>query len=350
MGRTDILLQAHIKICDGDEGNFDGSFVGDGALVEHERIVPTAIGSKATTAVTTPPTKLKRNMHLYELIGRGTFGVVYRGYITCKDLVDDSEDDLRKEVAIKRVKIDRRYVDRELPIMLELTNTPCRYVISLEGYDVLEDYVYMAMELFPFTLYEKIPFTLELTRVLVYQLLRAVEHVHALNIMHRDIKPTNILYNPEARHVVLTDFGTAKHYDSNVTSTSYICSRYYRAPECILENRNYTMAIDVWSVGCCLGEMLSGRVMFLGRDNADQLYLIFRQLGFPTPSDLLDINPELDRTVVRYCLLQSNRPRSFRFGVQMPRSLKSLLWSLLRTNPKKRSPAGLAANHVFFNV
>ena len=94
--------------------------------------------------------------------------------------------------------------------------------------------------------------------------------------MHRDIKPSNVLYEPKDERLVLTDFGTAKHYDRKQPSTTYICSRHYRAPECILDNAHYTMAIDVWSVGCCLGEMLSGRIMFPGRDSADQLYLIFQ--------------------------------------------------------------------------
>lgn len=86
-------------------------------------------------------------------------------------------------------------------------------------------------------------------KLYLYQLSRALSHIHALGICHRDIKPQNLLVNPENQQLKLCDFGSAKALVKGEPNVAYICSRYYRAPELIFGSTDYTTAIDVWSQG-----------------------------------------------------------------------------------------------------
>lgn len=86
-------------------------------------------------------------------------------------------------------------------------------------------------------------------KLYVYQLARALAHIHGLGICHRDIKPQNLLLDPETHVLKLCDFGSAKFLVKGEPNVSYICSRYYRAPELIFGSTNYTTAIDIWSEG-----------------------------------------------------------------------------------------------------
>ena len=86
-------------------------------------------------------------------------------------------------------------------------------------------------------------------KLYLYQLSRALSHIHALGICHRDIKPQNLLVNPTNQQLKLCDFGSAKALVKGEPNVSYICSRYYRAPELIFGSTDYSTAIDIWSQG-----------------------------------------------------------------------------------------------------
>eukprot|EP00879_Flechtneria_rotunda_P012496 GHRR01013048.1.p3 GENE.GHRR01013048.1~~GHRR01013048.1.p3 ORF type:complete len:180 (-),score=48.37 GHRR01013048.1:3037-3576(-) len=101
-------------------------------------------------------------------------------------------------------------------------------------------------------------------KLYTYQMCRALAHIHKYGICHRDIKPQNLLVNTENHQLKLCDFGSAKVLVRGEPNISYICSRYYRAPELIFGATDYTSAIDVWSVGCVLAELMLGQPMFPG--------------------------------------------------------------------------------------
>jgi mitogen-activated protein kinase 1/3 len=114
----------------------------------------------------------------------------------------------------------------------------------------------------------------------IYQTLRALKAMHSANVLHRDLKPSNLLLNANC-DLKVCDFGLARsaasQEDNSGFMTEYVATRWYRAPEIMLTFKEYTKAIDVWSVGCILAEMLSGKPLFPGKD------CTYRKLSKPTP-------------------------------------------------------------------
>lgn len=129
-----------------------------------------------------------------------------------------------------------------------------------------------------------------LVKLYLYQLSRALAHIHFLGICHRDIKPQNLLVDPTTQQLKLCDFGSAKTLVPGEPNVSYICSRYYRAPELIFGATNYTTAIDIWSQGCVGAELLLGQPLFPGDSGVDQLVEIIKVLGTPTNEEIRSMN------------------------------------------------------------
>jgi len=118
-------------------------------------------------------------------------------------------------------------------------------------------------------------------------LFRALQYLEEEFVLHRDIKPTNILLNETLRHLKLCDFGCAKRLDNESSGNynSYMCSRFYRAPELLLGLQNYDYKVDIWSAGCVVVEMLTARPLFRGDSGVDQLVEIVSIVGPFTSSD-----------------------------------------------------------------
>lgn len=145
-------------------------------------------------------------------------------------------------------------------------------------------------------------------KIYIYQLFRSLAYIHSQGICHRDIKPQNLLLDPNTGVLKLCDFGSAKILVENEPNVSYICSRYYRAPELIFGATNYTTKIgklrsfqycsnvgltvvDVWSTGCVMAELMLGQPLFPGESGIDQLVEIIKVLGTPTREQIRTMNP-----------------------------------------------------------
>ncbi|XP_059793220.1 mitogen-activated protein kinase 12 isoform X2 [Balaenoptera ricei] len=113
---------------------------------------------------------------------------------------------------------------------------------------------------------------------LVYQMLKGLKYIHAAGIIHRDLKPGNLAVNEDCELKIL-DFGLARQADSEMTG--YVVTRWYRAPEVILNWMHYTQTVDIWSVGCIMAEMITGKTLFKGSDH--QLKEIMKVTGTPPP-------------------------------------------------------------------
>lgn len=130
-----------------------------------------------------------------------------------------------------------------------------------------------------------------LVKLYAYQMFRSLTYIHALGICHRDIKPQNLLVDPATHILKLCDFGSAKRLIKGEPNVSYICSRYYRAPELIFGCTDYNPAIDVWSVGCVIAELMLGQPLYPGESGVDQLVEIIKVLGTPTREQIQAMNP-----------------------------------------------------------
>ncbi len=149
-------------------------------------------------------------------------------------------------------------------------------------------------------------------KLYTYQILRSLAYIHSVGICHRDIKPQNLLLNPATGVLKLCDFCSAKILKSGEPNVSYICSRYYRAPELIFGATNYTTNIgkslrrplslplltharcvhlDIWSTGCVMAELMLGQPLFPGESGIDQLVEIIKVLGTPSRDQIKTMNP-----------------------------------------------------------
>jgi serine/threonine protein kinase len=217
------------------------------------------------------------------VIGNGSFGVVYQARVA----------ETGETVAIKKVYQDKRYKNRELQIMKELFHpnvVTMKHAFYTTGDKTDEVYLNVVMDYIPETVYRVMRHYVKmkqsvpklLVKLYAYQMFRSLAYIHSLGICHRDIKPQNLLVDPASHILKLCDFGSAKRLIKGEPNVSYICSRYYRAPELIFGCTDYTPAIDVWSVGCVIAELMLGQPLFPGESGVDQLVEIIKVLGTPT--------------------------------------------------------------------
>jgi len=184
------------------------------------------------------------------------------------------------------------------------------------------------------------------SKLYTYQILRALAYIHSVGICHRDIKPQNLLLDPNTGILKLCDFGSAKQLVKGEPNVSYICSRYYRAPELIFGSTTYTTAIDVWSVGCVLAELLLGQPLFPGESGVDQLVEIIKVLGTPTREEIQAMNP----TYTEYKFPQiKGHPWTKVFRSRTPPEAIELVSRLLSYTPTTRFTAMEACSHSFFD-
>ncbi|KAG0744119.1 hypothetical protein G6F57_009802 [Rhizopus arrhizus] len=283
-----------------------------------------------------------------KITGNGSFGVVYQ-----TRLVETNE-----EAAIKKVLQDRRFKNRELQIM-RLVDHP--NVCQLKSYfynqvENKEDEVYLnlVMEYIPDTLYKatrqyaksKVNMPMLLVQLYMYQILRSLAYIHCLGICHRDIKPQNVLLNPITGVCKMCDFGSAKILVPGEPNVSYICSRYYRAPELIFGATNYTLSIDIWSAGCVMAELILGQPFFPGDSGIDQLVEIIKILGTPDRTEIAAMNANY----VEHRFPQIKRQSlSNIFTTATPEAV-DLLERMLQYHPQRRISPIEALCHPFFDA
>ena len=183
----------------------------------------------------------------------------------------------------------------------------------------------------------------------LYQILRGLKYIHSANVLHRDLKPSNLLLNTTC-DLKICDFGLARVADTNRDHagmlTEYVATRWYRAPEIMLNSKGYSKAIDVWSVGCILAEMLGNRALFPGKHYLDQLNLIMGVLGTPSQEDLSCVLNEKARAYLQSLPFKQKVPWSKLYPKADPMAL-DLLEKMLTFNPNKRITVDQALAHSY---
>jgi len=282
-----------------------------------------------------------------DVVGRGSFGVVFKA--TC-------END-KSTVAIKKVLQDQRFKNRELQILQTLNHL--NIVRLLDSFYCSEGdkvYLHLVMEHVTETIHASTKsFTkvgssmpMVLVKLYIYQLARALGYLHAKGVCHRDIKPQNLLVDGDKGILKLCDFGSAKNLGPGESSVAYICSRYYRAPELILKATKYSTAIDLWSTGCVLAEILIGTPLFPGKNTFSQLIEIVKIIGTPTDEQINLMNKEHDGQI-KFSTQRAPKPWEDVLGERSSPEAVDLLSKLLVYEPLKRIAALEICAHPFFD-
>ena len=197
-------------------------------------------------------------------IGRGKYSEVYEGINVTND----------KRVVIKILKpVKKKKIKREIKVLVKLVDivrdpsskSPCIITEWINNVDY--------KTLFPTLTDEDI-------RYYIYQILIALDYSHSMGIMHRDVKPQNIIINPQKKELRLIDWGLAEFYIPEQDYNVRVASRYFKGPELLVDDIYYDYSLDIWSLGCMFAGMIFKKEPFFqGKDNYDQLVKIAKVLG-----------------------------------------------------------------------
>lgn len=281
------------------------------AMAHYHRGPPTSSSSsqKKRSAAPPPPPRSKRlcntlqfpaplrDVHAFEKerqVGKGTFGSVFLGIdkvngdtVALKRINTEQEENGFPITAIREVKILKALNHPNIVILKEIVTSKDSGEIPKNVYIVFE---YMEYDLTGIIESREIRFTQDHIKSWTFQLLTGVHYMHKNNILHRDLKASNLLVNRKGE-LKIADWGLARSWNEHMKSlTKKVITLWYRPPELLLGNARYSSKIDMWSVGCIVAEMFKRTGFLKGKNEMEQLDLIFHTAGHPTPEGWPDID------------------------------------------------------------
>ncbi|CAD8062416.1 unnamed protein product [Paramecium sonneborni] len=291
---------------------------------------------------------ISKYYQIIEFKGKGAYGIIWKAI----------DKQTKKIVALKKVfdafsnDTDAQRTYREVMYLQQLTQHE-NIVKLLRVHRALnmKDF-YMTFEYIESDLHKVIRANLLQVQHIIYilyQLLKCLKYIHSGGLIHRDLKPSNILIDSDCR-IKLADFGLARlanEVDGSSVMTEYVATRWYRAPEILLGSPIYSKAVDMWSVGCILGEMILCKSLFAGQSTLNQLEKIVEVLGRPTLDDLNQINAPLADQIFRE--IQNTRNRNLSSYIKTQDQIIDFIQKCLTWNPSKRMTVEEAISHSLLN-
>ncbi|RDH36500.1 negative regulator of the PHO system [Aspergillus welwitschiae] len=277
-----------------------------------------------------------------EKLGEGTYATVFKGRNT-----KTGELVALKEIALDTEEGTPSTAIREISLMKELHHENIlrlHDVIHAENKLMLV-FEYMDKDLKRYMDTNGGQLEPSVIKSFSFQLLRGVAFCHENRILHRDLKPQNLLVNNKGQ-LKLADFGLARAFGIPVnTFSNEVVTLWYRAPDVLLGSRSYSTSIDIWSIGCIIAEMSMGRSLFPGSNNEDQLQKIFKVMGTPCETSWPGVSrfPEYRADFPLYVEqdLWALMPRMEEDGMALVREM-------LRLKPERRVSAADALRHSWF--
>eukprot|EP00906_Rhabdomonas_costata_P001631 RCo002664 len=286
----------------------------------------------------------------YELlgcIGKGAFGTVVsarsrEGRVAIKK-ISIREDNILEVKRLVREVCLLRHFDHENIIGLKDILEP--------SYEGKFEEIYIVSDLMDTDLHQIIrssqPLSGEHIQFFLYQLLRGLKPIHCARVLHRDLKPSNVVINSNC-DLKICDFGLAREQDLENDMTDYVATRWYRAPELLMQWREYSGAVDVWSVGCIFAELLLRKPLFPGKNYLDQLHLIMDVVGTPSSRDIEGIGSEKARNYLRQLQPKRERRNFCKIFPAASDNAIDLLERMLQFNPFSRVTVLEALEHPYF--
>ena len=281
-------------------------------------------------------------------LGEGTYGVVYR-----------AKDQKGQEIyALKKIRLQAEEEGipstaiREISLLKELN-----HINIVKLYEVLHTSkkLTLVFEYVEQDLKKVIDSTngkgveMKYVKSFLYQLLKGVDYIHKKKVLHRDLKPQNLLINKD-NIVKIGDFGLARGYGIPVKNyTHEVVTLWYRPPDVLLGNKTYGTTVDMWSIGCIFAEMVTGKPLFAGNTETDQLKKIFQIRGTPNEKYAPQLR-ELPEWGVGDNNFEDYPEKNFKeLFTNLDSEGIDLLQKFLNLEPDKRISAEEALKHPFFD-
>eukprot|EP00042_Codosiga_hollandica_P049580 m.577807 g.577807 ORF g.577807 m.577807 type:complete len:440 (-) comp57916_c0_seq18:1632-2951(-) len=282
------------------------------------------------------------------VIGEGSYGLVCKcrhresgQLVAIKKFIESEDDRQVKKIAMREVKMLKMLRHENLINLIEVFRRKKRLYLVFEFMDhtLLNELEKAGRGLPAHTL-----------RRYIWQLAAALSFCHSHNVIHRDLKPENVLISKQGL-IKLCDFGFARTIAGpGEAITDYVATRWYRSPELLVGDTQYGTPVDVWAIGCVFAEMLTGRPLWPGRSDIDQLYHIIQTLGALTPRhiQIFSCNSYFSGMSIPEPEPDNMRPLEVRFA-----GFESLPLSMLRTcldvEPSARGSCSQLLDHPYFD-
>jgi mitogen-activated protein kinase 1/3 len=253
-----------------------------------------------------------------------------------------------------RHRSEARCLLREIKLMQGLDHPTILGILDLwpgSGDDFSDVYIVtplMDTDLHKILHVQKVKLTQHLVKILTYQLLQGVLVLQFASVIHRDLKPSNLLVDVRGR-LKIGDLGLGRGTpdDDEVDLTQYVVTRWYRAPEIVLKAGCYTKAIDTWSVGCIVFEMLTNTILFKGKDYLDQVKSILSVVGTPKADELLWLTQEARDFVLQFERYPQKSVGNHDLTKDVDKQVIDLMDSALKFNPEHRADVTDMIKHPY---